>query len=130
MPHHDLADLKNLTTNVILQLGIPANLKGYYYIREAVVMSACEPEVLDNISGKIYTAIAQNHGVTIACIERAFATAIRTSCKRGNKEIFACIFGKQIAAEIKAGEKTIANKEYIVGLMRTVRKAYEKEAAR
>ncbi len=116
MPHHDVSDLKNITTHFILQLGIPANLKGYYFVREAVMMSACEPEMLDNISGKVYAAIAQNHGVTPACVERAIATAIRTSCKRGCKETFADIFGEQTAVEIKRSKKTIANKEYIVGL--------------
>ncbi|MCC8192303.1 MAG: sporulation initiation factor Spo0A C-terminal domain-containing protein [Ruminococcus sp.] len=117
--------MKNIITHLILQLGIPANLKGYYYIREAVVMSFCEPEMLDNISGKVYAAVAQNHGVTPACVERAIATAIRTSCKRGCKETFACIFGEETAAEIKRGKKTIANKEYIVRLMEAVRKAHE-----
>ncbi|MCD7773088.1 MAG: sporulation initiation factor Spo0A C-terminal domain-containing protein, partial [Ruminococcus sp.] len=97
----------------------------YYFIREAVVMSVCEPEMLDNISGKIYTAIAQNHGVTPACVERAIATAIRTSCKRGCKETFADVFGEQTAAEVKADKKRISNKEYIVGLTGAVRNAYE-----
>ncbi|MCD7727527.1 MAG: sporulation initiation factor Spo0A C-terminal domain-containing protein [Ruminococcus sp.] len=127
MPHHDVSGLKNITTNLILQLGIPANLKGYHYIREAVVMSVCEPEMIDNISGKIYAAIAQNHGVTPACVERAIATAIKTSYKRGCKETFADIFGEETASEIKRGKKTIANKEYIVGLTGAVRKEYEME---
>lgn len=102
-------DIIKYITDRMLNLGISANLKGYYYIRDAVMMSVLEMERLDKITTRIYPDVAKKYGTTSSSVERAIRHAIEISFLKGNLEIFEEIFGYTIDSE--KGKPT--NSEFI-----------------
>lgn len=78
----------------LLKLGIPANTKGFHYIKTAVLFGIENPIGLTSMSKILYPAIAEYYNsASIASIERAMRYAIGQSCVRGNTEFISEIFG-------------------------------------
>lgn len=68
--------LERIVTEIINKLGIPANVKGYRYLRSAVVMAADDPELAESITKKLYPAVAAQYCATPARVERNIRHAI------------------------------------------------------
>jgi len=81
-------------TNILHEIGIPANIKGYHYIREAIIMLV---EDIDScFMKKVYPAIAKKHNSEPSRIERGIRHAIDSVWKRGQLDLFTQIFGHTI----------------------------------
>lgn len=79
-------------TDIIRQIGIPANIKGYQYLREAIMMSVQDVHNLQYITKMLYPSIAQKYHTNSSSVERAIRHAISIGCTRGNMEYIAEVF--------------------------------------
>ena len=78
------AALEVQISNLMRQLGIPAHLKGYQYLRKAIIMAMKDPAVMDGVTKILYPDIAKCYGTTASCVERAMRKAIAVAWERGN----------------------------------------------
>ena len=83
-------------TRVLSKLGIPRNIKGFYYLREAIVACYCESELLEGITRKLYPKVAKSFDTTVPRVERAIRNAIIVCCDRGNTKYIEELFGYTI----------------------------------
>lgn len=87
-------DHETLIIKTLLKLGVPANTKGFHYIKAALMYDRERPIALTSMSKIIYPAIAKNYySVSASSIERAIRYAIGQSIQRGNSEFIRQIFG-------------------------------------
>ena len=96
-------------TAIIHEIGIPAHIKGYRYLREAILMVVDRVELLGGITKELYPTIARNHNTTPSRVERAIRHAIEVAWSRGNVETINKLFGHTVNRE--RGKPT--NSEFI-----------------
>ena len=87
------AALEVQISNLMRQLGIPAHLKGYQYLRKAIIMAMKGPAVMDGVTKILYPDIAKCYGTTASCVERAMRKAIAVAWERGNIDFLQYYFG-------------------------------------
>jgi len=75
----DENNLEALVTNVIHEVGVPAHIKGYQYLREAIMMVVSDIDVINQITKQLYPEIAQKYGTTPSRVERAIRHAIEVA---------------------------------------------------
>ena len=80
-------------TKIIHMIGIPANIKGYQYIRDAIMFTVYEPELISAVTKQLYPKIAKKNNTSASRVERAIRHAIEVACVRGNEEALYRIFG-------------------------------------
>lgn len=102
-------NLDSDVTTMIHEIGIPAHIKGYRYLREAILMVVNRIELLGGITKELYPHIARNHQTTPSRVERAIRHAIEVAWNRGNMDVIAHIFGHTVNRE--RGKPT--NSEFI-----------------
>lgn len=103
---------KNLdmeVTEIIHEIGIPAHIKGYLYLREAILMVVQRVELLGGVTKELYPAIAQKYKTTPSRVERAIRHAIEVAWSRGNVDMINSLFGHTVSQE--RGKPT--NSEFI-----------------
>ncbi|MGI6005584.1 MAG: sporulation transcription factor Spo0A, partial [Christensenellales bacterium] len=83
-------------TSIFLMIGIPAHIKGYQYLREAVKMVMNNNDVINRITKELYPGIAQQCGTTASKVERAIRHAIEVAFSRGRIENINQVFGINI----------------------------------
>jgi two-component system response regulator (stage 0 sporulation protein A) len=83
-------------TNVIHEIGVPAHIKGYLYLREAIMMVYNEVDLLGSITKTLYPRIAEKFNTTPSRVERAIRHAIEVAWSRGNMESIRNLFGYTI----------------------------------
>lgn len=93
----------------MLEIGVPAHLKGYHYLRDAIILSGKDMEVVSSVTKLLYPTIAKHFKTTDQKVERAIRNAIEVSWSRGNVETFEKIFGYSVAS----GRTRPTNSEYI-----------------
>lgn len=86
--------LEIATTDIIREIGIPAHIKGYRYLREAIMMAVKNSELLTSLSKQLYPAIAKEHKTTPTSVERAIRHAIELAWERGNCKTLDSYFGQ------------------------------------
>ncbi|MBQ2263789.1 MAG: sporulation transcription factor Spo0A [Oscillospiraceae bacterium] len=86
-------DLEVTVTDVIHQLGVPAHIKGYHYLRAAILASIDNPELLESITKMLYPTVAQKFNTTSSRVERAIRHAIEIAWDRGDLDILNSFFG-------------------------------------
>lgn len=86
-------DLEASITNIIHEIGVPAHIKGYMYLREAITMVYNDIELLGSITKVLYPDIAKNFNTTASRVERAIRHAIEVAWSRGNVESISAMFG-------------------------------------
>lgn len=96
-------------TNMIHEIGIPAHIKGYLYLREAILMVVNRVDLLSGVTKELYPAIAVKFKTTPSRVERAIRHAIEVAWARGNVEVINGIFGHTVNRE--RGKPT--NSEFI-----------------
>ena len=89
----DEKNLEALVTNVIHEVGVPAHIKGYQYLREAIMMVVNDIEIINQITKQLYPDIAKTFGTTPSRVERAIRHAIEVAWNRGQIEMHDKIFG-------------------------------------
>lgn len=91
-------NLEALVTNIIHEVGVPAHIKGYQYLREAIIMVVNNIDVINQITKQLYPEIAQRYGTTPSRVERAIRHAIEVAWGRGQTEVVESIFGYTVSA--------------------------------
>jgi two-component system response regulator (stage 0 sporulation protein A) len=107
--HYNEVPREVVITDVIHQVGIPAHIKGYHYLRYAIILSLDDVEMLDSITKKLYPSIAKQFNTTPSRVERAIRHAIEIAWDRGDIDILNNLFGYTI--NITKGKPT--NSEFI-----------------
>ena len=79
-------NLESDVTNIIHEIGVPAHIKGYQYLREAIMMSVEDVEMLGSITKILYPTIAKKYQTTPSRVERAIRHAIEVAWSRGRME--------------------------------------------
>ena len=102
-------ELECYITDVMLDMGVPAHLKGYHYLRDAILLSGKDMEVVSSVTKLLYPTIAKHFKTTDQKVERAIRNAIEVSWTRGNVETFEKLFGYSV----KQGKTRPTNSEYI-----------------
>lgn len=90
-------DLEELVTQYIHELGVPAHIKGYQYIRSAIIMVVDNMELLNYITKQLYPTIAKKYQTTSSRVERAIRHSIEVAWDRGQPEVMNDIFGYTIS---------------------------------
>lgn len=86
-------DLEASITNIIHEIGVPAHIKGYMYLREAITMVYNDIELLGSITKVLYPDIAKKFNTTASRVERAIRHAIEVAWSRGNIDSISSLFG-------------------------------------
>ncbi len=104
-----MPDLESLVTEFIHELGVPAHIKGYQYIRSAIMMVVDDMELLNYITKQLYPTIAKKYKTTSSRVERAIRHSIEVAWSRGKSETMNDIFGYTI----DTGKGKPTNSEFI-----------------
>lgn len=104
-----MENLENDVTDMIHEVGVPAHIKGYQYLRDAIIMVIEEPEMLNSITKILYPTIAKRNQTTPSRVERAIRHAIEVAWSRGNMEIINSLFSYTVST----GKGKPTNSEFI-----------------
>ncbi|MBR1931357.1 MAG: sporulation initiation factor Spo0A C-terminal domain-containing protein [Lachnospiraceae bacterium] len=118
IPH----DLEQDVTNMIHEIGVPAHIKGYQYLREAIMMSVEDPIMISSITKILYPTIAKRFQTTPSRVERAIRHAIEVAWSRGRMETLDSLFGYTI----DTGKGKPTNSEFIALIADKIRLSYRK----
>lgn len=110
-------ELEKYIAEVMLDIGVPAHLKGYHYLREAILLSGRNMELVSSVTKLLYPAIAKHFKTTDQKVERAIRNAIEVSWTRGNTDTFESLFGYSVLQ----GKKRPTNSEYILRIAEKMR---------
>ena len=102
-------NLEALVTNIIHEVGVPAHIKGYQYLREAIIMVVSNIDMINQITKQLYPEIAEKYRTTPSRVERAIRHAIEVAWGRGQQDVVERIFGYTVSAS--KGKPT--NSEFI-----------------
>jgi two-component system response regulator (stage 0 sporulation protein A) len=91
-------NLEALVTNIIHEVGVPAHIKGYQYLREAIMMVVNDIDIINQITKQLYPEIANKYTTTPSRVERAIRHAIEVAWGRGQQEAVESIFGYTVSA--------------------------------
>lgn len=86
-------------TNLLLEIGIPAHIKGYQYIREGIMLSFYDKNMLHYITKCLYPTIAKKYKTTSSSVERTIRHAIEVAFRRGNRQVLEEIFSNTICSK-------------------------------
>ncbi len=86
-------DLEIIVTDIIHQLGVPAHIKGYHYLRAAILASIETPTLLESVTKLLYPTVAQKFDTTSSRVERAIRHAIEIAWDRGDLDTLNSFFG-------------------------------------
>lgn len=101
--------LETEVTNVIHEIGIPAHIKGYQYLRDAIIMAINDMDILNSITKQLYPNIAKNYNTTPSRVERAIRHAIEVAWSRGKMDTIDKLFGYTV----NNGKGKPTNSEFI-----------------
>ena len=90
-------ELKNLVTSVIHEIGVPAHIKGYQYLREAIIITVQDMDVINAVTKVLYPEVARRFGTTASRVERAIRHAIEVAWDRGDLETLQKYFGYTVS---------------------------------
>ncbi len=114
-------DLEKDVTDIIHEIGVPAHIKGYQYLREAIMMSVEDNEMLNSITKVLYPSIAKKYQTTPSRVERAIRHAIEVAWSRGKMETLDAMFGYTI----NTGKGKPTNSEFIALIADKIRLQYK-----
>lgn len=114
---------RNLETNIteiIHDIGIPAHIKGYQYLRDSIILAVKDSEVINSITKILYPTIAKRYQTTSSRVERAIRHAIEVAWNRGNTDTLNDLFGYTI----NGGKGKPTNSEFIALISDKIRLQY------
>ncbi|MBR5310032.1 MAG: sporulation transcription factor Spo0A [Oscillospiraceae bacterium] len=103
------SNLEVVITDIIHQIGVPAHIKGYHYLREAILMAVDDIEIMNSVTKCLYPSVAKKHGTTSSRVERAIRHAIEVAWDRGDVDVLNSYFGYTI----HSGKGKPTNSEFI-----------------
>ena len=93
VPGRENGDLEAQVTKIIHQIGVPAHIKGYQYLRTAIIMTINNPDVINSVTKVLYPTVAKTYGTTSSRVERAIRHAIEVAWDRGDLDVLNSFFG-------------------------------------
>ncbi len=114
------SDMKVVVTDIIHQIGIPAHIKGYHYLREAILLSLENEEMLESVTKQLYPTVAKKFSTTASRVERAIRHAIETAWDRGDLDMIQNLFGYTVSV----GKGKPTNSEFIALITDNLRLKY------
>ena len=117
-------NLNMLVTQMIHEIGVPAHIKGYQYLRDAIIMSVNDNEMLGAITKVLYPTIARNYKTTSSRVERAIRHAMEVAWSRGRMETIEELFGYTV----NSGKGKPTNSEFIALIADKIRLEYKLRA--
>ena len=117
-------NLETDVTNMIHEIGVPAHIKGYHYLRDAIMMAVEDMNMLNSITKILYPTIAKNHQTTPSRVERAIRHAIEVAWSRGKMDTIDELFGYTVSV----GKGKPTNSEFIALIADKIRLDYKKRA--
>lgn len=118
--HKELTNIEYVVTDIIHRIGIPAHIKGYHYLRTAIILSVNDDEMLNSITKLLYPTVAQKYSTTSSRVERAIRHAIEIAWDRGDVDVLNSLFGYTI--HTSRGKPT--NSEFIALIADKIRLEY------
>ncbi len=89
-------EMELMITEMIHQLGVPAHIKGYHYLRSAILLTVKDDRYVGAVTKQLYPSVAKLHGTTSSRVERAIRHAIEVAWDRGDVEVLQSYFGYTI----------------------------------
>ncbi|MEG1742699.1 MAG: sporulation transcription factor Spo0A [Clostridia bacterium] len=86
-------DLESQVTKIIHQIGVPAHIKGYQYLRTAIIMAINDNEIINSVTKVLYPTVAKQYSTTSSRVERAIRHAIEVAWDRGDLDVLNSFFG-------------------------------------
>lgn len=114
-------NLESDVTNIIHEIGVPAHIKGYQYLRDAIMMSVDDNEMLNSITKQLYPSIAKRHKTTPSRVERAIRHAIEVAWSRGKMDTIDDLFGYTVSN----GKGKPTNSEFVALIADKIRLEYK-----
>ncbi len=114
-------NLESDVTNIIHEIGVPAHIKGYQYLRDAIMMSVNDTEMLNSITKLLYPSIAKRHKTTPSRVERAIRHAIEVAWSRGKMDTIDDLFGYTV----NNGKGKPTNSEFVALIADKIRLEYK-----
>ena len=114
-------DMEEQVTKIIHQLGVPAHIKGYQYLRYAIMLTLEDAEVINSVTKVLYPAVAKRYGTTTSRVERAIRHAIEVAWDRADIDVINSYFGYTI--QNSRGKPT--NSEFIALIADNLRLKYK-----
>ena len=90
------SQIEEKITNIFITVGIPAHIKGYQFLREAIKLAIANPEIINSITKKLYPTIAEKYDTSASKVERAIRHAIEVAWNRGKIENINNLFGIKV----------------------------------
>ncbi|HAN20282.1 MAG: sporulation transcription factor Spo0A [Clostridiales bacterium GWF2_36_10] len=109
IPSRDEADLEAQVTKIIHQIGVPAHIKGYQYLRTAIILTINNNDIINSVTKILYPSVAKQYGTTSSRVERAIRHAIEVAWDRGDLDVLNSFFGYTV--QNQRGKPT--NSEFI-----------------
>ena len=106
---HSRPDLEMMISEIMHQVGVPAHIKGYQYLREAIILSIEDTEMISSVTKVLYPTVAKTFKTTPSRVERAIRHAIEVAWDRGDVDVLSSYFGYTI--QNQRGKPT--NSEFI-----------------
>ena len=89
--------METMVTDIIHENGIPAHIKGYQYLRHAIMMVVDDLDIINSITKELYPTVAKDFNTTPSRVERAIRHAIEVAWDRGDTDVLNSFFGYTIA---------------------------------
>lgn len=89
-------DLEKEVTDMIHDIGVPAHIKGYQYLREAIILTINDMDIINAVTKVLYPTVAKKFNTTASRVERAIRHAIEVAWDRGNPDVLNDLFGYTI----------------------------------
>ena len=115
------ADMESQVTKIIHQIGVPAHIKGYQYLRSAILMTIDDNEIINSVTKVLYPTVAKKYQTTTSRVERAIRHAIEVAWDRGDVDTLNSYFGYTI--HNSRGKPT--NSEFIAMIADNLRLKYK-----
>jgi Response regulator containing CheY-like receiver, AAA-type ATPase, and DNA-binding domains len=114
-------DIETQVTRIIHQIGVPAHIKGYQYLRTAILMTISDSDVINSVTKVLYPSVAKKYQTTTSRVERAIRHAIEVAWDRGDVDTLNSYFGYTI--QNSRGKPT--NSEFIAMIADNLRLKYK-----
>lgn len=92
----DIFGIEIKVTQILHEIGVPAHIKGYHYLRDSIIMSVEKPEIINAVTKQLYPTVAKKYDTTSSRVERAIRHAIEVAWDRGDIDVLNSYFGYTI----------------------------------
>ena len=114
-------DIETQVTKIIHQIGVPAHIKGYQYLRTAILMTVRDSDIINSVTKVLYPSVAKKYATTTSRVERAIRHAIEVAWDRGDVDTLNSYFGYTV--QTNRGKPT--NSEFIAMIADNLRLKYK-----